>query len=597
MSNNNEDSQKYDNENQNDTHAMNNTDLDNTKVLINKDNVLESKKAIYEYLPLQAHCNKYDIEKWHDWFCIPNYYINNNYAEGEKALIDIDTNDVSICYKPCYINDINDSLIIRKGNIKQCVYKSSYLKGKYSDYTIFDPFSIICLYGSTLSTIKDINKKGSYLYKLNEISKKQDNSNWNNEEYELAKDINTNDINIIDIVIKNPSLFISSIITDIEKSKEIYEIYIKNIIDTLFNEKSIKKKIADDILNFNNLLTSNDFYYMTYLNKISDNYGIDYAYEVSKSLNTNTSSNNKISDKLKANDIKKYVDFALKYSCYVCFSRQSEYYNNMINKVNIIKEDSIIKSPDRENVCELPNMEIDEIKSQNIILKNIEPEIYKNDIVLFSIYNNIYEYFKSLVYTLNVIIITILVVVFIICMCAYFSILVHITYAINFLFILMFEIYYKLINGISMVIYFICTWFIEYVWNNTIWFMSILSFIVFFISTIQYLAGNKDAFFNMFYLFVDTFTSFTGLIKIIIILMYKTIIVSLPITILVVNSYINVIMPQYSIITKCSFDTASFICFNNLLIYKNNFYKDILTSYNLNILQYQKISNVETAVL
>ena len=79
--------------------------------------------------------------------------------------------------------------------------------------------------------------------------------------------------------------------------------------------------------------------------------------------------------------------------------------------------------------------------------------------------------------------------------------------------------------------------------------------------------------------------------------MYKTIIVSLPITILVVNSYINVIMPQYSIITKCSFDTASFICFNNLLIYKNNFYKDILTSYNLNILQYQKISNVETAVL
>jgi len=590
MSNNNEDSQKYDNKNQNDTHVMNNTELDNTKVLINKDNVLESKKAIYEYLPLQAHCNKYDIEKWHDWFCIPNYYINNNYVEGEKELVDIDTNDVSICYKPCYINDINDSLIIRKGNIKQCVYKSSYLKGKYSDYTIFDPFSIICLYGSTLSTIKDINKKGSYLYKLNEISKKKDNSNWNNEEYELAKDINTSDINIIDNVIKNPDLFISSIITDIEKSKEMYERYIKNIIDTLSNETSIKIKISDDILNFNNLLTSNDLYYMTYLNKISDNYGIDYAYEVSKSLNNNnTSSNSKISDKSTAKDIKKYVDFALKYSCYVCFSRQSEYYNNMISKVNIIKEDSIIKSPDRENVCELPNMEIDEIKSQNIILKNIEPEIDKNDIVLFSIYNSIYEYFKSFVYTFNVIIITILVIVFIIGICTLLNIIVSITYAINFLFLLMFELYYVLIKVISKFLYYFCTYFIVLVWRKKNWYISTLAFILLFISTIQYLVGNKDAYINMFNIFIDTFTSFIKLVKIIIYLMYKTSIVSLPITILVVNSYINVIMPQYSIITECKFDTAQLIWSNYLVMYKTNFYKDILTSYNLNILQYQNI--------
>jgi len=589
MSNNNEDSQTYDNKKENDKHVMNNTDLDNTKVLINKDNVLESTKSIYEYLPLQAHCNKYDIEKWQDWFCIPNYYINNNYAEGEKALIDIDTNDVSACYKPCYVNDVKDSLIIRKGNIKQCMYKSTYLNGKYSGYTIFDPFSIICLYGSTTSTIKDIDKKGSYLYKLNEISKKKDNSNWNNEEYELAKDINKIDINIIDNVIKNPDIFISSIITDIEKSKEIYELYIKNIIDTEVQETLIKKKISDDIFEFNNLLTSNDFYYMTYLNKISDNYGIDYAFEVSKSLNNKKSSDNKISDKSISKNIKKYVDFALKYACYTCFSKQSEYYNNMINKVNIIKEDSIIISPERENVCELPNIEIDEIKSQNIIFKNIEPVIEKNDIVLFSIYNSFYEYFKSLALIFYIIIITVVVFAFIIGVCIYFNLLKYIiTYFINYSYIFMFEIHHIFIAFTTLFLLGFINIFIRYIFSKKIFFASILIIILIIITFFQYLFGNKNAFDTSYYIIIDTFTAYITLMKNIILLMYRTTVVSLPLTILIIFTYLYIIRPHFSIISKCNFLTAGQILGGCLRLYKTNFYKDNLISYNLNISQYQQ---------
>jgi len=588
MTDNNEDSQINDNTIQIDKYVMNNADLDNTKVLINKDNVLESKKAIYEYLPLQAHCNKYDIEKWQDWFCIPNYYINNNYVEGEKALIDINTNDVSVCYKPCYINDIKDSLIIRRGNIKQCVYKSSYLNGKYSNYTIFDPFSIICLFGSTESTIKDIDKKGSYLYKLNEISKKKDNSNWNNDEYELAKDINTVDINIIDNVIKNPVPFISSIITDIEKSKDIYILYIINIIDTLVNEKLIKNKISEDILDFNNLLISNDFYYMTYLNKISDNYGIDYAFEVSKSINNNNGINNGISDKSISKDIKKYVEFALKYSCYVCFSKQSEYYNNMIKKVNIIKEGSNIISPEREDICELPNMEIDILKSQNILLKNIDPKLDKNDIVLFNMYISIYDYLNIFVITFNVIIITILVFIIIIFILDRFGAIAIITRCINFSYLVIFEMKYNFIYYINYYIYHILMVYACCVGGYIKWFIFILSGIVFIITIIQSLAGKINAFTNMFYRFIDTFISFLNLIKFMIFIMYNTAMISIPFTLLVFHAYTIAVRPQSNIIFNCDTNTALNICNHYIALYKTTCYRDMLNSYNLKILQYQK---------
>ena len=588
---NNEDSQIIDNTKKTDKYVMNNTDLDNTKVFINKDNVLESKKAIYEYLPLHAHCNKYDIEKWQDWFCIPNYYINNNYVEGEKALIDIDTNDVSICYKPCYINDINDSLIIKRGNIKQCVYKSSYLNGKYSNYTIFDPFSIICLFGSTPNTIKDIHKKGSYLYKLNEISKKTDNSNWNNEEYELAKDINTNDINIIDNVIKNPAPFISSIITDIEKSKDIYVLYIKNIIDTLLIDELIKKKISEDILDFNNLLISNDFYYMTYLNKISNNYGIDYAFEISNNINDNTASNNGISDKLITKDLKKYVNFALKYSCYVCFSKQSEYYNNMIKKVNIIKEGSIIISPDREDICQLPNMEIDIVKSQNIILKHIDPIINKNDIVLFSMYNNIYEYLKTTVITINIIIITVVVFTTIIALCIYIGIIHLIIYGINFSYIVMFEIKYILIYIISHILYFILAYGFAYLWSKVMRYILILLSFTIFIYTMMYVSGKQNAIVDMFNLFADIITGFSIFIIKFILFMYNTYFTFLPFILLFIHAHMIAIMPQYTVITQCDYNIAIDIFAKTLILYKTNFYKDNLTAYNDSISEYKNNKN------
>jgi len=586
MSNNNdEESQIFDNEKKDDTYVIDNTELDNSKVYINKDNVLQSTKIIYEYLPLNAHCNKYDIEKWQDWFCIPNYYMNNNYTEGDKALIDIDTNDVSICYKPCYIDDINDSLIVKKGDKKQCIYKSSYLNGKYKDYTIFDPFSTICLLGSSSITIKDINNKGSYLYKLQEITNENDISNWNNEDYELVKDINQK--KIIDNVIKNPAPFISSIITDIKKSKKVYELYIKNIIDTKLTETLIKSKIAEDINLFNNLLIDNDINYMTYLNKISDNYGIDYAFEVSKYVKNNSkNTNNELSDKIFTKDIKKYIDFALKYSCYVCFSKESLFYNNIINKSSIIKEDSIIKSSEREDICELPKIEIEEIKNQDIILKNVAKIIDKEDIVLFSVYNSIYDFFKSSIVIFNITILFIIIFFCIIFIADYNGWIYQIINCVNMIYIFMNEIMYGLITGM---VYF-QLYFFKYIIVIPLkilkrWIVSFASLII-IIAIILIMVGKQKAVLDIWYMFINIIISYIILIKNIFIVIYKLSIISFPFMILFIYTYFTILSNDYYTIINTDAKHSFPIINSNILINKFNFYKNNLIQYNANIAEY-----------
>ena len=152
----------------------------------------------------------------------------------------------------------------------------------------------------------------------------------------------------------------------------------------------------------------------------------------------------------------------------------------------------------------------------------------------------------------------------------------------------MFEIHHIFIAFTTLFLLGFINIFIRYIFSKKIFFASILIIILIIITFFQYLFGNKNAFDTSYYIIIDTFTAYITLMKNIILLMYRTTVVSLPLTILIIFTYLYIIRPHFSIISKCNFLTAGQILGGCLRLYKTNFYKDNLISYNLNISQYQQ---------
>jgi len=573
--------------------------IHNTRIKI-VDKKLISADNIYESFPTEAHCNKYDIEKWQDWFCISNYYLNNNFSQGEKQEEDKDTNAVSVCYQPC---NGNDTLISKPGDPSKCIMRTSYSNGKYDKYTIFDPFSIICLLGSNNETIKggaNSNDyfKGSYLFKLNEIKNRKYNSNWK-DDFELAKDKKNTEINMIEDIIVNSSIFIEIIETDIKKSVMKYKKYIIGINneiaanDEISNkDDGVKQRIAQDISLFNNLLKEYDTDYINYLKKISKdpgNNGIEYALEVAKyqkgkdNLSLFELNNEYMNDEKN----KKYIEFAFNYCCFLCFSNESDFHNK-IKEFTLSSNGTGIDNykNDANKLFENPLLSLDNNENQHIQLKQVNEKINIENIILFDDYKSIFANIKNYTIIYYISFLLLIILFCFILFADYYGLIFRITTIMNVIYIYLNEIVFILIYYMAhMQIHFFRTIviFYKYIFKIFMW----LSRILLILAIILILAGEGEKANYIFNLIISMIKFIFGIIFKMIIIFYNFLSLSIPFFILFIYTYIIIINQDLNNIIYSDIYMGREIVNLNLLINKYNYYINNLEIYKNNIEKYK----------
>ena len=75
--------------------------IKNNRYTIDNTSNTSIKSEIYNKISLNNLCE----ERWHDWFCIPDYHLGNNfYNEVPENLAN--TKSVGTCYIPCQFNYI-----------------------------------------------------------------------------------------------------------------------------------------------------------------------------------------------------------------------------------------------------------------------------------------------------------------------------------------------------------------------------------------------------------------------------------------------------------------------------------------------------------
>jgi hypothetical protein len=589
--------------------------IDNTRIELN-DNKLKNTDSIYESLPMNAHCNKYDIEKWQDWFCISNYYLNNNFSQGEKQQEDVNTNAVSVCYEPC---NENDTLISKPGDSSKCIIKSSYLNGKYDKYTIFDPFSIICLLGSTKETIKGgVNKsndyfKGSYLFKLNEIKNREDNSKWD-DNFELVKDKKNTEINIIEDIIENSSIFIEIIESDIRASVIKYKKYITEINneivagDDIDNDDRIKQRIVQDISLFNNLLKEYDNNYINYLKKISKypgNNGIEYSLEVAKyqkgkdKLSLFEINNEHMNDEKN----KKYIEFAFNYCCFLCFSNKSDFHNK-IKDFTLSTNGTGIDNHENSNlsIADDPSIDpssqlrrrgtstdlfkdpllSDEKVIQIIRLKQVNEKINIENIILFEDYKSIFANIKNYTIIFYISFLLLIILFCFILFADYYKLIFKITTIMNVIYIYTNELLFILMYYIAhiQVLFFKTIIHVyKYIFKIFMWILGVSVII----AIILILFGEAERANGIFNFIISIIKSIFGIILKIIISFYNFLSLSIPFFILSIYTYIIIINQDFNNIMYSDIFTGQEIINLNLLINKYDYYINNLEIYKNNL--------------
>jgi hypothetical protein len=148
--------------------------------------------------------NNFCEERWHDWFCIPNYHLNNRWYNELPTELST-TKSVGKCFKPC-----NFGYLPADENKAKCILKKQYNGGQYKYDFDYTPIALVCLIGTTFDIFKTQYSK--YLNSRKQIFE-------SSTEVELLK--NKESTNVIDAVktsIENKDNVIwTSLKTDIKK--------------------------------------------------------------------------------------------------------------------------------------------------------------------------------------------------------------------------------------------------------------------------------------------------------------------------------------------------------------------------------------------
>ena len=217
-------------------------------------------------------------ERWHDWFCIPDYHLGNKYYnEVPKDLSN--TKSVGTCYIPCPFDYVPRDDIDSGG---KCVLKKEFNGGIYDGTFNYIPMAMIYLFGMTQTLFLD--KDIGYPKFIDDI---HENIIKNDESIMLNN--NDNKVNIIDYIKTPENGVLKSIWDDIKEDisknvNKLHEIipdinddFIKNVIvepndtniirlsksiltiERINTAYNIAKKIRDYISNINDNPLNNNF--------------------------------------------------------------------------------------------------------------------------------------------------------------------------------------------------------------------------------------------------------------------------------------------------------------------------------------------------
>lgn len=359
--------------------------------------------------PIDEHCYQFGLEKWHDWFTIPYYYLTNKIESQELKDIYESTWSQGKCYNKCD----DDKVVAISGDKTKCISINNFKGGKYKDLLPYDPIALISLLAS-FNEYKDKDLKRIITMPDNPYS-------YTGIIYKYENDITLHDKNKNDIkkLIKINNIDDSSLqyykdnilIDDIEDAIKIVLEYIKDLIDDSLSTgiedgsteqtNIINEIIENDLNKFYYLFDEKDEYYLDYLTKkinheptlILGKYcGAQYAYKIAKdNTNIKTVIPDNIIDgdefkKFEGEKKKKYIEYLrhiFKYSNELCFT------NNYLF-LNRLKIYGVINDNNSEETITNDDKSYNKFNSNNNI--KIEKEIHGS----FSNYEYVLKYYNSL---------------------------------------------------------------------------------------------------------------------------------------------------------------------------------------------------------
>jgi len=422
---------KEDNKNffdeENNKYKINNKIFKSNNLLTIDNEVIKLVGEYYSEKPIDEHCYQFGLEKWHDWFTIPHYYLTNNIKSENVSSIYENTWSIGKCYDKCTNNQVVSS---NPANIGSCVDIKLFENGKYKDYIPYDPIALICIiltyYKSEFDELpicKIYTEENSYSYidilsKYYDIKKENDGTIKNN----INKNVVINDASGVDIKDFVEFEFNSNILSnsnyekifkeDIQNAILNIHTYIQDITDIVLKDsyidkaetednlnksqiQNIKKLIEKDIDKFYYLFDDKDKYYLTYLKdkiNISKPLGLgkycgaQYAYYLSKQ-SIKKFKEKKISGDQYDNNFNNFLYHILDYSIKLCFTSDYLFYSRLINYKII--EKIVDNHEDDNNNDDSINTQFNERVNNNI-------KIDKEVLASFNNYEYVFKYFNSL---------------------------------------------------------------------------------------------------------------------------------------------------------------------------------------------------------
>lgn len=227
--------------------------------------------------PINEHCYEFGLEKWHDWFTIPYYYLTNKIESQELKDIHESTWSQGECYNKCS----DDNIVAISGDKTKCINIKNFKGGKYKNLLPYDPIALISLLGNYDKYKKDVEIKfgaevDDNTYSYENILWKYKNNNIHDKNNKNIKDLISinnyddykinyykNDILLVDI--NNAIVIVLNYIRElIDKTIRNDESYLK---ENEHHDKTIFNIIENDLNQFYYLFDDKDEYYMDYLTK------------------------------------------------------------------------------------------------------------------------------------------------------------------------------------------------------------------------------------------------------------------------------------------------------------------------------------------
>lgn len=364
--------------------------IKNETIILGETSNTSLVSEVYDKYNLKQLCE----ERWHDWFCIPDYHHGNKYFNEIPSELS-GSKSVGTCYTPCPFNYIprDDT-----PNANKCIIKDQYKGGIVANTFNYTPLAMICLFGLNEKLFKDV--KIGYPNVMNNTS----NIIINSKNYKLNN--NGTSINIIDFI-KDPK---NNILDDIWN-------IVKN--DISYNCNKIHEIIPDIDEAFieNNIIIPDENIIRTSIALLPEN--IFFAYNLAKKIKTYISNINEnplennyedykkwkrdlllVNPNLTKEKLKLHIK-AFKKCCNICFDGKSDYSKNYI--LYTLKRANNINEP-----IVFDDIDIDPEDDEIIINTfNIKP---KKEAKFFESYTDIFDYIRSFINSYIILLICMIVI-------------------------------------------------------------------------------------------------------------------------------------------------------------------------------------------